>query len=267
MKQFLRSLFGLKEVTIKRTGAGTGPAVGELEVAYIKSSNKRLAVLQTLSEKYQNTAHASKMQAVYEKTKNIHSYLVGRRLAHELELFHLQNTDHFIKTFTVILEVHQKHQHLASPPPLPELEAKPRVKRVEKSLQLPEMIKPISTQGQSAHPLGARTPVPRLQVPDISLNTFERISYLHENAVGKLVVHQVGFTSSPEEKNTFLAHITSRLGLEEISYVGNAHVTIPNQNGVTPTGIVPIIHWEGFLYAINLNDYRLFPVRIYRKGM
>jgi hypothetical protein len=49
-----------------------------------------------------------------------------------------------------------------------------------------------------------------------------------------------------------------------MSYVGNAIVNIPNNNGTYPTGYVPVIHWKGFLYVINLNDYRLFPVKMQR---
>jgi len=272
---FLRSFLGFGEVKIKRTVVGASVGFGLQEVEFIKSSNQRLTLLQELAARYGGTPHAPKLKQVYEKTKSIHSFLVSKKKVHALEMFHLQNTDHFITTFTVILDVHQDHQqatgstsfHSKAGAKAPFPEPKPWVARVEKAPDLPEMIKPITSQNQLHHGADGRVPVPRLYVPDISIITFEQITFLHENAAGNLVAHQVGSTSSKQEKEIFQQHVSSRLGLEDVSYIGNAHLTIPNSNGVTPTGIVPILYWEGFHYALNLNDCRLFPVRIYRKGM
>ncbi|MFB9864275.1 hypothetical protein [Rufibacter immobilis] len=274
MMDFMRSLFGRKEETGSRKVVGAPADFGLQEVAYMQESNRRLSQLQELSTRFAGTPHAPKMKAVYEKSRNIHAYLVSRKKVHELEMFHLQNTDHFITAFTAILDVHQKHQDLllASTHGSEKVEhamkssAAERLKRLEKAATLPDLVKPVETSVQVYHDRGAKATVPRLYVPEISINTFERITYYAPSKAEELVPKQVGFTSSKEEKEAFQDFLMLRLGLKDVSYVGNALVTIPNNNGITPTGLVPVLHWEGFLYALNLNDYRLFPVKIYRSG-
>ncbi len=270
---FMRSLFGMKE-TGQRAVVGAPVDFGLQEIAYIKDSNRRLTQLQELGARFKGTPHEPKMKAVYEKTKNIHTYLVSRKKTHDLELFHLKNTDHFITTFTTILDVHQKHYHLSQAgsggseavEALMHQSKAEKLKRLEKAANLPDQVKPLTNTVQFYNAGEAKTAVPRLYVPDISINTVEKITYHTEGKSGDLVPREVGFTSSKDQKEAFQNHLSVRIGLKDASYVGNALVTIPNNNGIQPTGIVPVIHWEGFLYAINLNDYRLFPVRIYRNG-
>ncbi len=79
----------------------------------------------------------------------------------------------------------------------------------------------------------------------ISINTFAKVLYYKEDATGNLVAKEIGYTSSSLEKEGFLQHVSACLGIRSISYMGNALVTIDNNNGSQPTGLVPIIHWEG----------------------
>ncbi|RNI29128.1 hypothetical protein [Rufibacter latericius] len=273
MMDFMRSLFGRKEAG-RRAVIGAGEDLGLQEIGYIKESNRRLTLLQELSTRYKGTPQASKMKAVYEKTKNIHTYLVSRKKVQELEVFHLKNTDHFLTTFTAIWEVHQKHALLtrgateaANTVEVSVQKSKAeKLKRLEQMANLPDLVRPVSTSVQFYQAGGAKAAVPRLYLPEISINTVEKITYYTEGKKEELVPREIGFTSSKDQKEAFQSHLVTRLGLQDVSYVGNALLTIPNNNGITPTGVVPVIHWEGFLYAINLNDYRLFPVRIYRNG-
>ncbi len=78
-------------------------------VHYIRASNARLNALHTLYDRYKGTPHADKILSVFEKSKQIHNYLVSKKRAHELELFHVRNTEHFLNTFTTIINVHQRH--------------------------------------------------------------------------------------------------------------------------------------------------------------
>lgn len=265
----------------ERKVAENSAPVDQKEVAYIRDSNARLNALNHLVGRYRGTPHEPTLKAVFEKTKNIHVYLVGKKRPHELELFHVQHTDHFINTFTVIMNVYQSHQ--VSPPPPPpsppgSLKEKADVllkkfgaergRRNAEAAKLPEMVRPLSGQGQMVDTLEPGTEVPRLAVPAVSINTFSKIIFLREHTTEGLVAHEVGFTSTNEEKGAFLLHVSARLGINVVgmAYYGNAIVTIPNSSGSTPTGYVPIIHWKSCTYALNLNDYRLFPVRIYRKS-
>jgi hypothetical protein len=272
MMSFMRSLFGMKEPG-PRTVVGAPVDFDLQEVAYIKDSNRRLTQLQELGTRFKGTPQEPKMKAVYEKTKNIHAYMVSRKKLHDLELFHLKNTDHFITTFTTILDVHQKHYQLShGAADGSDLEATTylnkaeKLKRLEKAANLPDQVKPITNTVKFYNAGEAKTAVPRLYVPDISINTVEKVTYYTQGKADELVPKEVGSTSSKDQKEAFLNHLALRVGLKDASYVGNALVTIPNNTGIQPTGVVPVIHWEGFLYAINLNDYRLFPVRIYRNG-
>ncbi|AKQ45195.1 hypothetical protein TH63_05410 [Rufibacter radiotolerans] len=271
MIDFLRSLFGGKDEAGERMVVGAPVDFGLRDVAYIKDSNLRLTQLQDLTARYHGTPHEAKLKAVYEKTRQIHAYLVSRKRVHDLEIFHLQNTDHFVSAYTAIIDVHHRPADTEKEMAELALKGKPdrpiRLKRSEKLAALPDLVKPIQTSVQKYDSGEARAVVPRLYVPDISINTFEKITYYTEDKAGNLVPNQVGFTSSKAEKEAFQQYMAATLGLEDASYVGNTLVTIPNSNGITPTGLVPVLHWESFLYAVNLNDMRLFPVRIYRKGV
>ena len=113
MIKLMRSLFGIGGSSNKRTVLGKSISVDLKDVEYIKDSSNRLSTLHELYTRYRGTPHEQKIKIVYEKTKNIHNYLVTRNRLHELELFHIQNTEHFINTFTVIMDVHQEYN--ASP--------------------------------------------------------------------------------------------------------------------------------------------------------
>lgn len=267
MIEFMRSLFGLGGST--RTVVGHSHSIDLKDVAYIKDSKARLTALHHLNKRYRGTTHEPKIRAVYEKTKAIHSYLVSKKRLHELELFHLQNTEHFINTYSVIMDAfEQRHD---GPPgsakgdPFFRKFATVNGKRPGEAYSQTEMVQPENRSETADTTDKDRLEVPRLSVPDILINTYTNIAY--EEAVDDLPAAEIGFTSSEPEKEMFLQHISARLGIDDISYVGNALVNIPNSNGSSPTGLVPVIHWKGYLYALNLNDYRLFPVKVYRKSL
>jgi hypothetical protein len=274
----LRSFFGLQP-TANRTVLGSVPNVDLKDVAYIKSSNKRLQALEALCARYKDTPHISKIVAVYEKTKSVHAYLVSKKRLHELKLFHLQHTDHFINTFGLIIEVHQRNAEITRAyehgEPLSKSFSKSVLEqfRPEKAtanglpLNPPEPGKAPSSQGAFVYTEEAVTEVPRLSVPTVSINTYGKIIYLKEDNADGLVANEISYTSSPAEKEAFLLNVATRLGIRNISYVGNAMVNIPNHNGFNPTALVPIIHWQHAMYALNLHDYRLFPVRMQRKRL
>lgn len=275
MMQFFRSLFGFGGSSGTRTVVGHHvPPVDIKDVGYLTASKARLDTLFHLYNRYKNTPHYPKIKSVHQKTKIIHEYLVARNRLHELELFHIQNTEHFINTFTVIMDAYES-QHGIHPDPAKKgskgrtilssmrQESRRKAAYVEKPT---EMIKPVGRQEISALRKEAGSEVPELSVPDVLINTYARIPYVEEGNVEGLPAGEIGFTSTEEEKEAFLQYVSARLGIKDLSYLGNALVHIPNSDGTYPTGLVPIIHWEGFLYALNLNDFRVFPVRIYRKS-
>ncbi len=114
MIKFVRSLFGIKEPSSKRVVAGASTSFDLQEVAYIKDSNHRLSALLNLYKSYKQTLHGEKIKKVYEQTKKIQDYLISKRRVHELELFHIQNTDNFLNTFALIVDVHQRHKESAA---------------------------------------------------------------------------------------------------------------------------------------------------------
>lgn len=294
MIKYVWTFLGMGGTATERKVVGESAPVGQREVTYIRDSNARLNALLQLVNRYRGTAHEPKLKAVFEKTRTIHAYLVGQKRPHELELFHVQHTDHFINTFTVIMEVHQSHQAIPlppfpppPPPPPPPVAATngerkaeskadvllkrfevERTRRNAEAGKVPEMVRPLSGQGQQVDTIDMRAQVPRLSVPAISIATYSKIIYLREHNTKGLMAPEVGFTSTNEEKGAFLLHVSARLGINVVgmAYYGNAIVTIPNCNGSTPTGYVPIIHWKSCTYALNLNDYRLFPVKIQRRS-
>lgn len=271
----MRSLFGLSGSSKRRTVLGKKLSIDVKEVEYIRESNIRLNTLHDLYNRYRGTPHAQKIKLVYEKTKKIHNYLAAKNMVHELELFHIQNTEHFINTFSVIIDVHQEYHGVARPASRAELNNevvllnndKPeKVKRKEKTPGLPEMIRPLNNQRKVINTEASQQNVPSLSVPEITINTFAKIPFRKEEVADGALFNEIGFTSMPQEKEDFLRSISAHLGMEGITYVGNALVNIPNSNGTNPTGMVPIISWGGFLYAVNLNDFRIFPVKFYRKS-
>lgn len=265
MIEFMRSLFGLGGST--RTVVGHSVSIDTKDIVYIKDSKARLTALHHLYKKYRGTPHEPKIRLVYEKTKNIHSYLLTKRRLHELELFHLQNTDHFINTYSVIMDAYLQHHDgthgSTKSDPFFRKISQVNGRGVEDRNPQSEMVKPDSG-ATAASSEKDRIEVPSLTVPVILINTYANIPY--EEVDDDLPAAEIGLTSSEPEKEAFLQHISLRLGIDDISYVGNALVNIPNSNGTSPTGLVPVIHWKGFLYALNLNDYRLFPVKLFRKG-
>ncbi|QCR21547.1 hypothetical protein [Pontibacter sp. SGAir0037] len=277
MIDFMRSLFGLGGSSGNRKVVGNIVSVDLKDVAHIKESNSRLTILQNLQISYKGTPHEQKFKAVYERTKDIHSYLVSNNRAHELELFHLQHTDHFINTYTVILEVYQRHngiptsrevrqQFLESKPEKPQHVAEQvQVRSKAEVRTLQENVKRLNSQQSAAQTL-TKSEVTKLVAPDIAIHTYSKIFYVDERASDEKATREIGFTSSKEEKEAFLSYTSNRLGIWPVSYFGNAMVTLPAKDGTTTAGYVPIIHWNGFTYAFDILDCRLFPVRMNRKG-
>jgi len=270
---FLRSLFGLDDSPENRTVLGNNVRVDEKEGAYIRNSNKRLTILFNLYNRYQETPHATKIQTVYEKTKNIHTYLIARKRAHALELFHVQHTDHFINTFTVIVDVYQSHQQTpvvpayppVRPPVLDERLKTPingRGQQVDNRRSQP-VVKPVSVPRPLPYTENATNKIARLALTEIWLNSSARIIYDKVNTPNGILAKEISFTSTKQEQDNFLLFVSGRLGIRDISYVGNAMVHILS-NGANGTGIVPILYWQGFTYALNLKDNCLFPVRVNR---
>ena len=274
MMNFLRSLFGLNGTAGDRTVVGSPAGIDVKDVHYIKNSNKRLTALQELHGRYSGTLHAEKIEAAYHKTKEIHSYLVGRKRVHELELFHLQHTDHFLNTFTVIMDAHQQQHAKAAAFKRAAARADGVIRKVASATfrkDRKEVKAALQTNRETsdrayADFIESKTAVPGLAVPQISINTYSKIVYLKESISGSLITHEIGFTSSPEEKEDFIDYVSERLGIDQITYVGNALLFIPTHNSSPPAEMVPVIHWNGSPYALTLEDCRLFPVRTYRKS-
>lgn len=274
MSDFWRSLFGLDGETENRTVVGSPEGIDVKDVPYLRDSNKRLAALQELHHRYKGTPHAQKIRAVQEKTKDIHVYLLERKRGHELELFHLQHTDHFLNTFTVIINAHQQQHAQAAALRRAAARAESVFRKVT-----PAAFRKDRKEVKAAHQKNreisqrafedvadAKAEVPALAVPQISINTYAKIVYLQEDISGGLLTNEIGFTSTQEEKAAFEDYVSERLGIESMAYVGNAMVYIPSQHSAQPAEMVPVIHWNGAPYALHLEDCRLFPVSTYRKG-
>jgi hypothetical protein len=268
MINFFRSLLGWRGPANTRTVAGNQVTLDRREAAYIQDSNTRLQALFNLGKRYKGTPQEARMQAVYEKTKTIHTYLVARKRSQELELFHLQHTDHFINTFNVIWQAHQIHpEGLATAPapeqaiPLPEATIT-KERKVEERNKRQEPVH--ATNGRVSLPLPEepKAQIPRLAAPNVRINPNAKVLYpIKEPNLKGETTKEIGFTSPALEKESFQAHISARFGIRNIAYMGNALVNIPDTAGPTHTGLVPIIQWAGSLYALNLNDNRLFPVK------
>jgi hypothetical protein len=306
MIRFFRSFFGLEQESTRTVMDHPGAADARA-MQYIRASNARLNALHKLYDRYKHTPHAEKILAVFEKTKLIHNYLVTRKRIQELELFHVQNTEHFINTFTTVINVHERHikdsyiperekpqpvpqvqkprpqgQPKAAPRPQPEpgqpFESKVEqvLKRIESETikgiytaqKVTEMVKRVANQAPIGAPDVMQASVPTLSVPVIAIDTYSRVFYSPELEGGATMSREISFTCSDADKDVFLQHIASKLGMakSELNYIGNAMLAIPDTKGPSPARHVPIVHWRGYPYAVSLMDYRLFPVRMHRKS-
>ncbi|WP_439882324.1 hypothetical protein ACSX1A_03985 [Pontibacter sp. MBLB2868] len=278
---FLRQLFGLRGVTGNRTVVGSPENLAVKDLPYIRESNRRLEELQELYSSYKGTPHAQKIFTVYEKSKRIHAYLVSRNRAHELELFHLKHTDHFLSTFTAIIDVHQhryphvQHQDKAPAPPKPA--QRPEVvgrtfvlgpfRRESKEVKAVQMQSRETNQRIFVEARQVKADVTHLPVPDISIDTFSRIVYMREDISDGFTTNEIGYTSSAEEKEAFVNYVSALMGITGVDYVGNAMVYLPVPAAASePAEMVPVIHWNGSPYALSLEEKRLYAVNTFRKS-
>lgn len=271
----MRSLFGLNTASGKRMVAGTDESLDSQDLEYVKESNIRLALLHDLYNRYKGTSHELKFKTVYDKTKQIHTYLVSQKRVHELEVFHLQNTEHFINTFTSILNVHRHTEH--SSKPLEEEEKAPLQKQKsfleEMVVEAEKKVKVASKanakkNGSNSLSYTAEAQLVEFALPEISIDTFSKVYYVKGYTSNGLLSGEISFTSTDKEKEAFLLHISERLGLgkNDLSYLGNTMITLPESGGSSSqSGYVPVIHWKGFIYALHIKDYRLFPVQLLRR--
>lgn len=272
MIDFWSRLFGINKATGNRAVAGAPEEVPTKDVHIIRDSSKRLTALHDLYGKYKTTPHAQKIKTVYEKTQRIHTYLISRGRVYELELFHLQHTDHFLSTFSMILDVHHHHVKAAGSSFVSKTNAVVRkvvsasFRKERKEVKEARKLNSETSQRVYDDTKATKTVVPRLTVPQISINTYSKIVYLREDLPDTITSNEIGFTSTPEEKESFITYVSEQLGIEGISYVGNALVFIPNpHNSTPPAEMVPVIHWNGSPYVLYLETYCLFPVSMFRK--
>ncbi len=266
---FLQSLFGMGETTGKRTVAGTSVDIEAKDIPYIRESKRRLTELHELVHRYKGTPHAVQLNAVYEKTKRIHTYLLHKQKGYELEMFHLQHTDHFLRTYTAIIAAQEEHRRANRRSATARAGA--AVRRVASGLFKSDRkeVKHAQQRNQETSQRAlqdltqANGEVPKLTLPHISINTYAKIVYLQEHTPGVLSTHEIGFTSTTEEKAAFVNYVSDRLDLADISYMGNAMVYLPSH---PQAAMVPVIHWAGCPYAVSLEDERLFPVRTYKES-
>jgi hypothetical protein len=289
MIKFVRSLFGLNGSTSGRKviGSHTDGSFDLQEVTFIKDSSNRLAALVALQKKYKGTLHEEKIKKVHEATKKIHWFLVSKKRLHELELFHIRNTDNFLSTFTLIVDVHKRHQennfNLADtepqkplpkePAPAKEPEVQVPIKTVEPSrgagkkgelFDIVEKVKQRSKQSSVIYALEPGTEVPSLIIPEVSINTVAKVFYSLENAPGKQIANEISFVSTQQEKDAFQLFVSDRLGMKDIYYVGNARVKVSDTKGVISEETAPVFYLRNYLYAITLQDFRMYPVKITR---
>ncbi|TXK52151.1 hypothetical protein FVR03_01645 [Pontibacter qinzhouensis] len=275
MIDMLRSLFGMRGESGSRMVVGQPVQVDVKAAQYIRDSNTRLTMLLNLQNRYKGTPQEPKFRAIHEKTKRIHNYLVSKKRLHELELFHLQHTDHFISTYSIIIDVHQRHEtgaplaHEQQPP-------EPIAKRPQPETVKQKQAGPVKyvadlakkAREKSAGAVAASEELPLVVLPLISLDKYASIVYARESSATGPVTKTIGYHVSEQEKADFLQHVASRLGIgkEGLSYAGNAMLSVPARDGISSSGNFPVIGWVGFYYALNLTDYRLFPVTLARES-
>jgi hypothetical protein len=217
MIKLLGSLFGFKRSSGKRTVVGNIGSYDLKDAELVSNSNSRLTSLNYLAIRYKGTIHEQKIKSVYEKTRNIHNYLLSKSRIHEMEMFHLQNTDHFINTFTVIIDNFQRNKednfNFSYEKPGKEtyigtLLAE-RSKKVVNSSKPPEMVRPLRSQGNIIHTETLPAEAPKLTVPEITIDTYSQIVYFREGTTSALIENEIGFTSSNEEKEAFVNNVSS----------------------------------------------------------
>lgn len=252
MIQFFRSLFGGGQENTRTIMDHPGAADARA-MQYIRASNARLNALHKLYDRYKHTPHADKILAVFEKTKLVHNYLVTRKRIQELELFHVQNTEHFINTFTTVVNVHERHikdsyiPERDKPQPLPQVnkprpqgQPQPRVapqpvpgqafeskveqvlKRIESETikglytaqKVTEMVKRVANQAPTGQADVMQAAVPTLAVPVIAIDTYSRVFYAPELEGGGTISREISYTSADTDKDVFLQHIASKLAVE-----------------------------------------------------
>ncbi|GEO07182.1 hypothetical protein AAE02nite_48460 [Adhaeribacter aerolatus] len=264
MIQWVRSVLGLEVIPGNRSVLGKPVGMDVREAQHVQDSDNRLKLLQTLRHQYKGTPHAPKINLVYEKTKNIHDYFVDQKRLTELELFHLQNTDHFINTFALIKAAHAKAQAAKNPEPGAGDQTSDNAAGTGSDPHYTG--RPFNTASTKVKL--KPEPEPGLAIPAIAINTYTRINYVRLGAAGDMSTHEIGATSTYQEKEYFLATVATRVGLykPDISYVGNTQVIFPENKHTGTPSHVPVINWRGSLYAVALTDYRLYPVRINRSG-
>lgn len=268
MIDYFRSLFGLNKTSGRRVVLGQKLDLDAREGQYVRDSNARLLSLHHLYSRYQNTAHAAKIKAVYDKTKAIQDFMISKGRIHELELFHIQHTEHFINTFSAIIEVYQpedtgKEVSLQSSSSADTFLGKLKQQKVlQKKEEMKESPVLQARNGQNTTREGGEESI---FLPTISINTFEKIPYFPEGLPAKAI----GYTSTTLEKEDFLRHISFILGLsfDQITYMGNARVNIRDTTASGKNSLLPVIHWKGSLYVVQLNESRLFPVKTFRRGL
>ncbi|TPE43257.1 hypothetical protein [Pontibacter mangrovi] len=273
MREFLRTMFGLNGQTGNRKVVDSTAGADEEKTPYLRESEQRLKALQELCAKYDGTPYAAHFKAALERTRRIHTYLAGRGRGHELELFHVQHTDHFLSTFTAILEAQQEPQELPQQQEKPISKPGVRGRTVvfgpfrseRKEVKAVQNTNRATSQRAYSDIAETKTEVPRLSMPEIAINTYAKIVYLREDVSDGLTTCEIGFTSPPEEKAAFESYVAASIGLSDITYVGNAMVYAPPQGKPQPAEMVPVIHWHGAPYALHLEELRLYPVRTYRK--
>ena len=281
MMGFFRSLFGISRPS-QRIALGHSIPIELKDVKYIQSSKERLEALFTLHNSFKNSPYAPKVKAVYDKTKKIHTYLIARNRLQELELFHIRNTEHFISAFTAIVDAHQQQfevEESSAEKGFPSSQKPQREAKREtlldsfKSEKFKEnwdgmLGKPENGRSQPGTGRGRgiveeKDAIPFLEVPTISINTFEKIPYFPEGSSARAI----GYTSTSQEKHEFQQHLIHALGIENPKYIGNAQLREATATSGYSTNLYPIIHWKGFLYAVNLGEgLRLFPVQTFKKG-
>ncbi|WP_299821526.1 hypothetical protein [uncultured Pontibacter sp.] len=308
MINFFRTLFGFGRPAGNRTVVGIPTAVDIKDAPFVRASNKRLKTLQELYLKYKATAHAEKIKTILEKTKKIHNYLLAKKRVHELELFHIQHTDHFINAFSVIMEVYQRHvgpiavtspvrPHAAASAPLPKAKSqqpnrpyvhqtsqRPFEEKVEEVLRkietetlkgintaqkVSEMMRRVAGQGPQVIVETLDTKIPALSVPVIAIDTYSKIYYTKELGSAGTMSAEIGYTSPESEKTSFIAHVAAKLKLDagSLSYMGNTLLALPGIKNRNPAAYAPVLSWNGCAYVLNLQDYRLFPVKTHRKSI
>jgi len=260
IKKLLHLLFGLHGITGNRTVAGSAEGDHIKSLPYIQDSHRRLAALGTLCSRYKGSRHAQRLKAVLDKTQQIHAYLVERKRVHELELFHVQYTDHFLAAFSVIADAHERHNGKIGA--VPAAAAKNGTWDSNERTRYRQVVQAAPQRHQQVKKVAvdltlSEAEVPKLHLPQIAINTYSKIVY-RQDAV------EIGFTSTAEEKEAFEAYVAAQFGIADITYVGNALVYMPAQANARSAEMLPVIHWHGAPYVLLLEEARLFAVRTYR---